>query len=368
MGSKNKSKTTSILIVALVIAVISMAVVSFNLSGNKTTDQDVIDTTTQQVITASGNAEFCANNPDLSLKARIVDSLATSKTYVNGTLYLQNLDTGSITSQSITSGGSSTFTTLSDVLDCNSEKGYKVYVMAQIDANSNTDSNSDGEITITPDMLKKDPVEMTIVSSLYTSFKVRGYDNIGRAKITQESDNSTSDVRTLTSIFTQSAGTNWTATATDNIDVTFTLGANTTARAKGIGTIIAIDTEDSSNLDDFDESLAEVYWNGVKLSEATGLDDNTLRALTSYELLYVVEDSVGMSADGSKVAEAELRVKLQSESTATSKEFDPVIKIIGLGDYESDKDDKVLKGVGFRDDSSRTELYDAQTITLLVQG
>jgi len=73
-----------------------------------------------------------------------------------------------------------------------------------------------------------------------------------------------------------------------------------------------------------------------------------------------------MNTEGNKKSETELRIKLKAEADASTKSFDPVIKIIALGDYESENENVVLENVGFRDDSSRTELYTAQTITLTV--
>ena len=73
-----------------------------------------------------------------------------------------------------------------------------------------------------------------------------------------------------------------------------------------------------------------------------------------------------MSADGSKISQSEIRIYLEPEADQTSMDYDPVIKIVALGDTESNKGDEILTGVGFGDDSSRTELYTAQTVTLQV--
>ncbi|MFC1754481.1 hypothetical protein ACFL96_13990 [Thermoproteota archaeon] len=358
MGQKNKSNITKWLVVALVVALIAFAAISFNLSGDKEVQQE----NTEAIITATSDSSFCANNPDLDLNARILDTLASSKTYLNGTLLLKNLDTGSVTEQSITGGKASTFTSLSNVLKCTSVAGYEVYL--KYDATV----NSDNMFEITPDMLKQDPVEITVPASMYSQYKVKCYDNDLKTNCVNKSDNATTWFVGLTTTYVATTTTGFSVNADEIIDVTLTLAPATSSRAKGTGTIIAIDTEDSSNLDDFDESLTLVSWDGVILEEATGLSENELRALNSYEHIYKVDEGIGMDAEGNKKSSAQLRVRLEAESGASAKSFDPVIKIIGTGDYESQKTNDILRDIGFKDDSSRTELVTAQTVTLQVSA
>lgn len=357
MGQKNKNKTTSWLIAGLVIAIIALGAISFNLSGDGT--DEVTGNVIKETIEASGNAEFCANNPALDAKVRILDTLASDKTYLSGTILIQNLDTGSIVEGTVTASGTA-FTTISDAFDCNSEKGYMVYIKG------GSTLNSGDAVEITPDMLAQDPVEFTMEASQYTPFKVKGYDNSEKEKMVDFAGTAGTDyVTTLTSSFNASTSS-FSSSADENIDVTFTLQPNVTNKAKGTGLIIAINTEDESNLDDYDESLAQVFWNNVELEPATGLSENELRAVNSYELLYKIPETVGADEDGDKSPQASLRVVLTPEADASSKDFDPVIKLVALGDYESVDTDEVLEGVGFQDNSARTELYSAQTITIKV--
>lgn len=355
MGQKKSNKLMSWVVVAVVILAIAVASLSFNLKDSGVAGKDV-----QTIIEAGGKAEFCANNPALDLNVRVRDSLSSSRSYLtNATLLIQNLDTGSIVSE-VVGDGTSSFATVTKAFDCNSEKGYEIYVEAD------GTFNSDGIVQITPDMLARTPVEVTIEASQYSAYKVRGYDNAEKIRVTDATTNSTDYIETATVTFNSgTAGTTF-SNNTEALDLSFTLAPVTTNRAKGTGLIIALNTEDETHIDDFDESLTQVYWNGVLLKEATGLSENELRALNGYEHIYMVDDTVGMDTDGNKVSQSTLRVYLQPEGDATSKSFDPVIKIIALGDYESVKGDEVLKGVGFKDDSSRTELYTAQTITLAV--
>lgn len=358
MGQKSKSNMNKWLVVGLVVALIAFAAVSFNLSG----DKEVAKENTEAIITATGDASFCANNPDLDLDARILDSLASTKTYLNGTLLLKNLDTGSVTEQSITGGKGSGFTSLSNVLKCTSENGYEVYM--KFDGTR----NSDDVFVIGPDMLKQDPVEITVPASKYSSYKVKCYDNDLKSNCVNKSDNKTGWVTSLTTTYVATTTTGFSTSASEIIDVTLTLAPKTANRAKGTGTIIALDTEDSSNLDDFDESLTQVWFDGVALEEASGLSENELRALNSYEHIYKVDEGIGMDAEGNKKSSSALRIRLEAESGASAKSFDPVVKIIGTGDYESQKTNDILRDIGFKDDSSRTELVTAQTVTLQVSA
>ena len=324
-------------------------------------DKQVSDAPTSAettILELSSKSEFCANNPSLDLKVRILNTLQDSSVaYMNGTLYVKNLDTGSVVESAVTSGATSAFTTISDVFDCASVKGYEIYVKGDGTA------ISDDMIKITPAMLVRDPIELTIEAGLYTSFKVKGYDNNDRTKIRQTSDNSTDYVVSLTSTFYENDATVFDGTADKSIDVVFTLQPNATNKAKGTGLIIAVNTEDESNINDWDETTIIVEFDGVELSEVD-LSANEIKALSAYERVFMVPDTIGMKADGSRDTESTIRFYVSTESGQTS-DFDPVIKLVALGDYQSNKDPSiVLTGIGFKDDTSRTELYSAQTITL----
>lgn len=355
MGAKKSNKLTTWIIVAIVVMAIAITSLSFNLQDKSETGRDI-----ETIIKEGGNAEFCANNPALDLNVRVRDSLSSTRSYLaNATLLIQNLDTGSIVSETV-GDGTSSFATISDAFDCMSEKGYEIYVEAD------GTYNSDGIVKVTPDMLSRTPVEVTIEASQYSAYKVRAYDNADKSKLTDSVTNGTDYIETNTVSFNSGVAGASFSNNTEAIDVTFTLAPNTTNMAKGTGLIIAFNTEDETHIDDIDESLTQVWYNGELLKEATGLSENELRALNGYEHIFMVEDTVGMDSDGNKVSQATLRVYLEPEGEATAKTFSPVIKLVALGDYESVKGDEVLKDVGFRDDSSRTELYTAQTITLAV--
>ena len=311
-----------------------------------------------EIVELSNKGEFCANNPGLDLSVRVQDMLQdTSVSYMNATLYIKNLDTGSIVEQSVTTGGTSAFTTIQNAFSCVNPAGYEIYVKGTGSA------NSDGVISVTPAMLISDPVELTVQGSQYVLAKVKGYDNNDKSKLKSTADNSTDYVVTLTSTFYENDATVFDGTADQSIDVTFTLQPNATNKAKGTGLIIAVNTEDESNINDWDESSVIVEFDGVELSEAD-LSANEVKALSAYEKVYKVMDTIGMKADGTRDTESTIRFYVNTESGQAS-DFDPVIKIVALGDYQSNKDpNAILTGVGFQDDTSRTELYTAQTITL----
>lgn len=355
MGQKKQNKLMSWVVVAVVILAIAVASLSFNLKDSATSGQDI-----QTIAQTGGKAQFCANNPALDLNVRVRDSLSSSRSYMeNATILIQNLDTGSIVSHTV-GDGTSSFSTVSNVFDCNSEKGYDIYVQA------GGNFNSDDVTRIRADDLSRTPVEVTIDASLYSGYKVRAYDNVEKLRLTEATTNSTDYIETNDVVFNSGVAGVTFSNNTEAMDVTFTLAPITNNRAKGTGLLIALSTEDASHIEDFDESLTQVWFNGMLLKEATDLSEHELRALNGYEIIYRVDDTIGMDSKGSKVSQSTLRVFLQPESEATSKSFNPVIKIVALGDYESMRGDEVLKSVGFRDDASRTELYTAQTITLAV--
>jgi len=354
MGKKQTNKLMNWVVVAVVVLAIAVVSLSFNI-GQGTDTQDI-----QQIIQTGTKADFCANNPALDLNVRVRDMLSSQRTYLtNATLLVQNLDTGSIVSHTV-GDGSSSFTTLSNLFDCNSEKGYKLFVEADGTYNSN------GVIDVTPAMLSRTPVEVTIDASVYTPFKVRAYDNAEKVRLTEATTNSTDYVEGTDIQFNSgNAGVTF-SNNTEALDITFTLAPVTTNRAKGVGLLVAIDTEDQNNIDDYDESLTQVWYNGVVLSEARGISENELRALSGFEHIYRVADTVGMDSNGNKVSQSTLRVYFEPEADATAKTFSPIVRFVALGDYESVKGDEVLREVGFRDDSSRTPLYAVQDITLVV--
>ena len=309
---------------------------------------------------AVSDGSFCANNPTVDLKLRIQDALSLNEVdYINGsTIYLKDLETNSITEHTIT--GDHSFTTLADALKCTNTKGYEIYGKAT------GEFNSFGRITIEATALKQDPVEIDFKATGYSLYKVKGYDNEARENIKQTSDNSTDYVSSATSIFQASTGSAFTGTADELIDIEFLIKPVTIDEAKGFSSMyIVLNTEDESNLADWDESQVFLYLDGKQLTEATGLSENELRALSSYEKLYKVDQVVGMIGE-IKDPDMKLRIQLLSESGQAS-DFDPVIKIVALGDFQSVKDASViLQNVGFKDDSSRTELFTAQTITINV--
>jgi hypothetical protein len=300
-------------------------------------------------ITADAKAQFCANNPSLDAKIRVKDGLSDTLQYLNATVIIQNLDTGSIVEKQVNSA-SGDFVTLSSVYDCNSVKGYKLYVKG-------TDpTNSDGVVTILPADLTTTPVETTLTASKFGNFKMKVYDNINRANVQELYTNSTDYTSNVTAKFGYFNGNPATS-----LDLSLTLRPDVAGTAFGKMMYIAIDSEDSTHLSDWDESQTVVMYNGVVLKQATNLPENDLRAMNSYETIYAVPSSIGMDASGAKQTEANLEIKMYPESSALTNSYPVTVKFIARGDAQSTKSNTVLTGVGFSDDSSRTPLYTAQT-------
>jgi hypothetical protein len=355
MGQKQGSKTTQWAIVALIVAIVALATVSFNLSGTTTKTTS----TTTNAITQSIADDFCSNNPAVDAKVRLQDTLAVTKTYVNGTLLVQNLDTNSIQEVSVTSGGTTGFTTVSQLFDCKSKNGYKVFIMG-----GSTD-NSDSSLVVTTAMLKQNPVEFTLATTVFSQAKMKAYDNVDKAKVM--ADSGSLDYVTGSAIqFNGTSGAGFSNIASDVLDVDFTLAPNTANQAFGNGLYVALDTEDQTNIADWDETSVEVFFNGVKLTEASGLAENELRALNGYEKIYKLDGTVGKDAKSLKEAQSALRVRMTSESSETTRDFKPIVKLVALGDYQSNKADAVLTGIGFQDNTGRTPIYTPQVVTLLI--
>lgn len=301
----------------------------------------------------SGKAEFCANNPSLDLAMRIEDGLASSKDYMNGTVYVQDLSDNSIVEYSINSA-SGDFADVSNALDCTNEDGYKVWVKADED-----NINSDGVVEITADELSSDPVKKEMDASRFSAFKVKVYDNNDRSKVEDDSE-STDYVAGTDLTFSAFDGS-----SADSLDLEMTFRPNTTSRAFGEKMYIAIDTEDENNLADWDETLTLVEFNGQELKEAT-LSDNEARAMNSYEHVFALPESIGIDAEGVKDSESVLRMYLEPEADETSNDYDVTVRLVPRGEVESTETDKILEDVGFKDDSSRTALYTEHTITFPV--
>ena len=306
------------------------------------------------------SGSFCSDNPTKSLKLRISDELSSTGAYINGsTVYITDLNSGATTEATITGGTTGSFTTVKTDVKCGAPEGYEVSLKAT------GDYSSADKLVITPEELASSVtiLEKTMSATLYSPIKVKVYDEDAKAKA-YDSTNSTDYVTSLTSTFYSATGsTGWTIGTDGSLDLTFTFAPNTSAETKGEAMYIAIDLADDSNIDDWDEDSLQITYDGVTLS-AVSLSENELKALSSYEKVFKVENPVGMKG-GVKDTETDLRLQLQS-GDGINPDFDPVVKIVALGDYKSTKSDTVLEGIGFQDNSARTELYSAQTFTIAV--
>lgn len=299
-------------------------------------------------------AEFCTQNPDLDLELRVRDMLASTKSYMNATVLMQDLDSGAIQELDV-DDATGDYVTFSDALDCLNPEGYAFYIKGDDPVNSN------GVFRIEAEDLNRGTIQHTFETSKFGHFQLKVYDEDDRSEVEEISSGSTEYTTNTTAEFGPFDGS-----SADALDVSIDLRPVTNGEAFGEMMYIAIDTEDESNLADWDEALTTVMYNGEELSEATGLSENELRAMNAQEHIYALPESIGVDADGNKVQESLLRVMLEPEADETSNDYDVTIKFIARGDVESTETDEVLENVGFEDDSSRTALYTAQTATLVV--
>lgn len=306
------------------------------------------------------SGSFCSDNPTKTLKLRVSDELSSTGAYINGsTVYITDLNSGATTEATITGGTTGSFTTVKTDIKCGAPEGYEVSLKAT------GEYASADKLVITPEELASSVtiLEKTMSATLYSPVKVKVYDEDAKAKA-YDSANSTDYVTSLTGTFYSATGsTPWTIGTDGSLDLTFTFAPNTSAETKGEAMYIAIDLADDSNIDDWDEDSLQITYDGATLS-AVSLSENELKALSSYEKVFKVENPVGMKG-GVKDTEVDMRLQLQS-GDGINPDFDPVVKVVALGDFKSTKSDSVLEGIGFQDNSARTELYSAQTFTVAV--
>lgn len=316
----------------------------------------------KEIVQVQGNNEFQSTNPSVDLNVRIQDTLATTVAYINGTIYVKNLDTGSITSYSITAANANgAFDNEANIMKSTSKNGYEIWVQSDAD-----DYNSDSKTVITAEMLKQDPVEVTIKGTKHTLTKFKAYDSDAKASLygdLSDSDNSTDYIThngTTITITTTATLTGKTVGADGFIDYEFTIAPVTANEQNGNGGVICVNYADDTDVNDWDGDTLELTFDGTVLSE-TSLSDNDKIALNSYEKCFGLPYSVGTNSNGGVKSQHKLKFYLQSAS-GVNPDFDPTLRLIGLGDYQSQKDaSKMLEGVLFQDNTARTALDSAST-------
>lgn len=328
--------------------------------------QSVIEGVVEDV----GTNSFCAKNPKIDLNIRIQDTLQSSLTYQPATIYMKNLDTGSIITHSVSA--SSTFTSITGNMTCTNPKGYKLWIQTGQDG-----INGGEPYTITPDMLKQNPVEVTMYGTNHTKIKVKAYDDDEKANLyihnSSYTDDNTTSFYSFTStnialnVSTAAAGTAKTVGTDGFLDYEFTLSPVTANEQAGEGAYLAVNIADDSNVDDWEADTLEITFDGMALSEATGISSNDIVALNAYEKIYKLPYAVGTDANGNLKTQHKLTFYLQSQS-GVNPDFSPVIRYVEIGDYQSQKDaSDVQEGIAFRDDSSRTAVGSASVQTLTIK-
>ena len=306
----------------------------------------------------TGQENFCANNPSLDLGIRALDVLSATTDYDLAPFYLKNLETGTIVQYTI-DDASGVFDTFANALKCGNTKGYEIYVMTTQDG-----FNAVQEvISISSDELFQDPVEKTIKVSEHTAIKVKAYNEDLRESLGASSSTAYQNVPAT---FDETGTTPVAITiGTDGyLDIELTLAPQSANMASGKSAYLCLNYADDSNVDDWEQSSIDISFEGKALSEAT-LTANDAMTLSAYEKCYTLPHPVGMNG-GEYDSVSVVKLYMESQS-AVNPDFDPVLRYVEVGDYQSTKDDNMmLTGVVSQDNSARTALGTAtpQLITI----
>ena len=332
------------LIVVLVVAVLMMNF-SFNLTGNNTGSHN--DGVTPVL------SNFCSDNPQKTLALRVRDKLSTSGAYLDDVVvYVTDLNNGVTTQHTVDSGTSGSFANIRTDLRCGSPEGYEVTIKGA------DGFSSSSKLVITPQELAENVLvlQKTMETTEYTEIDVTAYDEVARA---------VADV-SVGNVISPTSANGFTVGAGDRLDLTLTLSPEDVGATAGNGMLIAFNLGEGANLDDWNEDSLQVTLGGVALTDVTNLRDNEVRALSSYDRIFRVDDSVGIR-NGVRLSQIDMRVMI-SAGDESAPSFNPVIRIVPLGDIKSTRSDEVLRSVGFMDNSGRTPLYSAMSWEIAVNA
>lgn len=314
--------------------------------------------------TDSSSNEFCANNPQIDADIRLRDSLADSSTYVDATLYFKETSSGTVIST--TAGANSAFDTVSELLKCNEE--YEVYVQS--------DQGGINGAYLGNVVADQEPVRVdAAVTNNSGGIQARVYDRDEAAWTWSASDGSAAgQYVTLNStgvIFYSTTNATAKTVGADG-ELNYRIDAKTvnTNKAYGVKTLLAVDYSNENNADDWDEPTIRV--DGKKLSDMRGsLSSNDQLALSGMESVYDFGFAVGDSA-------TEIDVEMIT-GDGINADYDPTFWFVGTGVYTEDDNPNTILGidnkddgsdsglnslVGFRTDSSRTELVTSSAYKL----
>ena len=355
------AKEKSIVIIA-VVALFLVAGISSLFYFTSTGKQSAINTPQKELggQTLTGAEQYCAQNPNIDLNINILDKLATSVSYVNGTVYLVDLDTNTITPNSITTADGS-FQALSDVLNCQTTKGYIVYLKTT----AGTMNAAEAPITITREQILKGSVKVTLLATQYSRSTVSVYDL--QNKQTMATAASTTAAASLPVTFNRTGATSNISVGTNGyLKVELTLSTENASRADGKDAMLCVKYADDTSPNDWDGSTVALTQDGKALASAAR-NANDAIALSAYQQCYMMANPVGKVGvgDDAKV-QAQTLVDFYIHSTASvAPYFDPILKIVQLGDYQSTVSrSQMLTGVGFQDNAARTALGTATTETV----
>lgn len=314
--------------------------------------------------------DFCVQNPSKTLKLRLENSNAITTEYVNGTVYFYdpygNGGAGTINEVSITGGGTDGFTEIATDLACGGDKPYKVYVK------HDGTINSDGvkEVSVSQLAAKKTSIEDTIKVAKFSALKFKAQ---SEGKDVYDSTNSTDFATGNVSFYEGTGSTEYSLGIGEKLNLDFTIDTVTNKEMFGKAYYIAVETEDESNDQDWDETTMQLTLDGdvlqtVNLATVHGAESPEFTAdsdgLKNYERVYLVNEPIGT------LSEHKLNFQLEASSDIESDlvDYDVKVYFIPVGDVKSTKiSDTILQNVAFQDDSAKTSVGDIQYITIPVQ-
>ncbi len=367
LSSNKAGKGTTTMFAMMTVVVIAALGGFIYFAGS--TSQSTIGGTGSEGVTDASLSTFCSNNAQVDLNARVRDTGVTSSlTYKNATLLVKNLETGSLTTQSIDNvitATTSNFDTISNAFVCGN--AFDVVVRSTQD-----DVNGGFKVAFASGDTQRDPVEFDGESTYVSNLRMRVWD-IDDAKYLFDTSGVQTHVNAAAIFNTTTDGDNdgKTINADDTYNFRIDTKTVTADRFFGQRTWIAFNTGDGSNIDDWQEP--DVATGGVSLTEiSTELDGNDVKALTDYEYIY----DLGKAIDEK---DTQITVGITTGSSVNA-DFDIVWRFVGTGTYTDesqangligDSEDSSTNphGIGFRNDgSTRSEIITstAQTGTLLI--
>jgi hypothetical protein len=300
-------------------------------------------------------SEFCVNNPLVNLEYRNKDMESTTTLYLTGDVYYQDLDSKSISTATIDNPRG--YDSHSDVLECG--KTYKVWWKQA--GSGYTDNTTISDAVVITAKNEKNYVEMEGHQISYPKFRV--YDLEDEGWVSDASGYSGASYKTYASnpALHYDSTTNVTAKtigANDVLHYRIEVASNTSDYRFGDDVIMLLDIEDSSNVNDWDESETIIKWNGASLDvkdvTGGGLNADEQVKWSAYEQYVLIPGGF----DDATTQEIELYLKASEDGSDTCDD-DPIIQFAmrtgdGAGYLSDDDPNAIVTSSAVRDDTSQT--------------